>query len=562
MGSPLRFIFLLEVCCFSAAAAPQLRLTQSVIYASQAVGANAYSQSLEAYNIGDGSLDLALTTSPSVSWLTASVLPMATAQNCYASIGTSCIPLVFTFDSSTLPRGVYTVDAVVSAANAIDAPQVITVTLQVGGSDTPIDVYLNPGRSLSLPFAPYTLPPPAYNSVVAIPSGGTWLSVVSTSGADSWFTLPSYIQISAPGMAAGTYMGSISVSDYFANDAHVVPVTMNVTTQPIAVPSMTQITATLAQGGPPVTYPFQPYISLSNSGLGTLSVQDVTGNGSGVSAYNYNGLAIVTLDPGSLDVGTYTDGVVTFQCNAANCPLEIPVTLQIIPRGPPVLNYQGAMANSGGSPGGTVAPGEVMIVQGQQLSNQPAAIASTYPLPATLGGTSVWVNGSSAPLYYSSSGQIAFQMPFEALPGSALVQVQRGDGQSSNFISVPVAPVAPEIVAITDSNYNVIDQNHPASPGETLVIWAIGLGQTSPALADGVAAPANPLATALVVPGVVFFDTAVAPSSVVAAPGEAGLYQVAVKAPDSQFDSGVYLLQSLPNSTRSVSSNTVPLWVQ
>ena len=44
-------------------------------------------------------------------------------------------------------------------------------------------------------------------------------------------------------------------------------------------------------------------ISLANAGPGTLAVQGVTGAGTGVTAYNYQGLAIVTVDPGQLAPG-------------------------------------------------------------------------------------------------------------------------------------------------------------------------------------------------------------------------------------------------------------------
>lgn len=85
---------------------------------------------------------------------------------------------------------------------------------------------------------------------------------------------------------------------------------------------------------------------------------------------------------------------------------------------------------------------------------------------------------------------------------------------------------------VTDASYNVIDLNHPATVGETLILWAIGLGPTYPPVPDGVAAPANPPATAVVTPsGVGFGSSQVTPGFAGLSPGEAGLYQVIVTVP-------------------------------
>ena len=109
------------------------------------------------------------------------------------------------------------------------------------------------------------------------------------------------------------------------------------------MPSTSQIQLRLAEGGPAAAYPFLPPVSLSNSGMGTLDVQGVAATGEGVSAYQYGGLAVVTVDPGSRGPGIYNDGVVTIQCNGANCPVQVPVSLEVVPRGAPVVAYRGVV---------------------------------------------------------------------------------------------------------------------------------------------------------------------------------------------------------------------------
>ena len=58
-------------------------------------------------------------------------------------------------------------------------------------------------------------------------------------------------------------------------------------------------------------------------------------------------------------------------------------------------------------------------------------------------------------MYYSSYGQLAFQMPVDAPLGTNLVQVQR-DGLTSNTVSVSVAERAPRLLLIGTTGYGAI----------------------------------------------------------------------------------------------------------
>jgi uncharacterized protein (TIGR03437 family) len=192
-------------------------------------------------------------------------------------------------------------------------------------------------------------------------------------------------------------------------------------------------------------------------------------------------------------------------------------------------------------------------VKGTQLSLQAPQTAGVSPLPTTLGGASVLVNGVATPLYYSSYGQIAFQARADTYLGTALVQVVR-DGQAGNTVSMTMAPYAPGIVVVTDSSYNLVDLTHPIKAGQALVIWALGLGATNPVVADGTAAPSGPpaMVTASVTVQTISQNDKIAqlsPSFAGLSPGSVGLYQVIANAPVAV---GIYNLSLvLPDSVTS-----------
>ena len=78
-----------------------------------------------------------------------------------------------------------------------------------------------------------------------------------------------------------------------------------------------------------------------------------------------------------------------------------------------------------------IAPDAIVAAFGTNLATQTAG-ANTLPLPTTLGGTTVEVNGQAAQLFFVSPGQINFVIPSGVSPGSASVVVRAGNGITSN----------------------------------------------------------------------------------------------------------------------------------
>ncbi len=552
---PLGFATLLH-------AAPMLRLaTTAVVPAPLPAGANGGTQIVEAYNAGDGSLALSGNPTSSVPWITTSYgSPRACTTT---SASTTCIPLQLVLNTSSLAAGTYTGSVTVNgASNVIDAPQTITVTVRIGG----VDVYVAPGSSRDVSFTTNS----SVTFVASTQDGNRWLSLVVDGSGSFRFNYPYKIHVAPPaGVTSGTYTGSLAISgSALATDNQTVPVTMRVTTQPIAQPSPDHVTVRLAQGAAPLAM----QISLSNLGQGSLPIGAVsattTDGGKWLTASaNSGGWAAITLDPGTLAPGFYT-GSVSIGSNAVNGTVTAPVSFQVVAKGAPTAFYKGVVDNAiFGVDGGAVAPGDIVALFGEQLSFAGISGASSVPLPTQLGGATVLVNGRAAPLYSVSESpiydQIDLQIPLETPVGTAQVQVQR-DGLSGNTVSVQVVARAPRILVITRPDGSVPDGVHPARVGDTLIIWAIGLGPTNPAVGTNAPAPGTePLARLVTMPSVefgsgFFGSVSVTPDYAGLSPGSVGLYQVNAAVPQGLPSGLVNVTLVFPDGV----SNSVQVAVQ
>jgi uncharacterized protein (TIGR03437 family) len=516
-------------------------------------------QTMEAYNAGDGALSL--TFSSSVTWVTAA---LGASRNCTTTLAAkSCLTIQFTINSTGLPQGLSSGIVTVSDPNAADAPQTVAVVVRVG----PVDTYVAPGGARVVPFY-------ASSFLTAKPTttdGGKWLTM-ALDGTGSFRFTYYYPIILAPAasMPAGNYTGSITTTGGSnPTDNQTLPVTMRVTAQPIGDPLATttfapqpvpgRLTLRLAQGAPPLAYPFSPIILLNNAGAGTLTVTDTAITGAWMKKDVVPGF--FAIDPTGLSPGS-NSGSVTFTSNAVNGPITVPVDLQIVAKGNPLIYFQGVLDNGTFVPGDTVAQGDVMVVKGEQLSFNPYT-PGTLPLVTQLGGTSVLVNGRAAPLFYTSYGQIAFQMPVETAVGTALVQVKRDDNTTSNQASVTVGARAPRLLVTVNQDLSINAADHPAHVGDAITIYCIGLGPTNPAVATGATAPAaEPLARVTPTPNVVFggglFPVSNAPAFAGLTPGSAGLYQVNVIVPAGTPKGGTNVSVVFPDTE----SNALTLYVQ
>jgi len=178
-----------------------------------------------------------------------------------------------------------------------------------------------------------------------------------------------------------------------------------------------------------------------------------------------------------------------------------------------------------------VAPGGLVSVFGRGM-------------PTALGDACLTVNGTSAPLLRSiSSTQVDAQLPFD-VDGNAQVTLYTQGGRSDN-LNITILPAAPSVFRTSGEitadgagalvyravNNALVSSRNPVRGGDNLVIFATGLGQTSPAIQAGDAAPADPLSRALIHPEVSLEGIPLQVDYAGLTPGGVGIYQINARVP-------------------------------
>jgi uncharacterized protein (TIGR03437 family) len=153
--------------------------------------------------------------------------------------------------------------------------------------------------------------------------------------------------------------------------------------------------------------------------------------------------------------------------------------------------------------GGTkFTPGGQALITGTNLGSSPAVSVggiNGFTLAPPLGGT-----------------QITFQIPVNATPGASVpVIVTTGAGPSAPF-NIAVTQYAPVLISQTSGaltsprhgNGVAVATSTPAAAGETITVYAIGLGPTTPTVNTGQLGPPSPFALTTTTPTVTFGSNA------------------------------------------------------
>jgi uncharacterized protein (TIGR03437 family) len=206
-------------------------------------------------------------------------------------------------------------------------------------------------------------------------------------------------------------------------------------------------------------------------------------------------------------------------------------------------------------PNGLISPGSLISIFATGLGTTQAD-ADSVPFSTALGGVSVTINGIPAPVRdVVPAGQLMnVQVPFEVLGGlpSASVNIVVTVGtQVSQVQPVNVVPQVPGVFTIPPGGGNAFLLNledgsmaaptgsnlgyitNPISRGSFAVFYATGLGQMTPAVADGDGAEDGILHVVTFMPQITIGGIAAPVLFAGQAPGFPGMYQVNIQIPEN-----------------------------
>lgn len=208
--------------------------------------------------------------------------------------------------------------------------------------------------------------------------------------------------------------------------------------------------------------------------------------------------------------------------------------------------YAGGVVNAAGfvpAPDNFVAPLSIISIFGDDLSLRTASagLTSAGRLPDSLAGVQVTINRLVIPLFYVSPTQINAQVPWAIQPRERPweIQIVREGLASPIAAEVHVRQAAPGLFPVfLHSDFRLVGRDpeigaRPAAPGETVIVFGSGFGETLPRVAAG-SLPTGP--AEIVLPSSVWVADRMLPHDAVLyvgqAPTFAGLYQVNLTLPE------------------------------
>lgn len=217
--------------------------------------------------------------------------------------------------------------------------------------------------------------------------------------------------------------------------------------------------------------------------------------------------------------------------------------------GPPANapNYSAAsIVNTASDTSNYFTPNAFVAIFGENLAYTTAGLTASETaggtLPTILPGTNVRVivNGLAAYIYYVSPGMVNVLLPANLTAGPATIQLEL-DGIAGPLISINLLDLAPVVVTSDGTSVwgvhddgSLITPAAPAQAGESIFLFASGLGQTTPpqlpGLVPGYASLIkNFTSFAVWINGVQLDPNLVGYAGIL--PGAAGVYEVVVTLP-------------------------------
>jgi uncharacterized protein (TIGR03437 family) len=424
--------------------------------------------------------------------------------------------------AGTFGRGIYSTSATGLTAGLIPYPLTLDVTLFQGTTTTTGFLLVN-GANKTLTWQ--------------LTVGDPWITLPESSGTmTGLMTSPIALNISAVGLALGTYTSRVQLTSGSSVQNIVVNVHVATTPSNISVVGSSQLGGTAGTAIPPLEVLVMDANQQPLMGV-TVDFQIVSGGGSlstRTAVTNVSGIARTTL------ILPATTGTVTVSATI----LSLSTTFTINAVASPSLQADSILDAVTLNPHASLGPGSIVSIGGQNLAGV-TMIAPATGLPTNLGGTGVLLTTSSGdvalPLLSVSAQQVLAVLPFDITPGSYTLRLQLGS-TSSKGVQISVAAFDPGIFSSNGSGHgpgiflkddgSIVTASNPAVRGANVTFYAAGLGAVNPAIPAGQPGATKAPFNRTVRTPRVFFDTyqaTVSYSGLV--PGVAGRYQVTVAVP-------------------------------
>ena len=455
-------------------------------------------------------------------------------------------------NASALSPGTYTAIITISCQGCQQSPQAVGVSFTVISSG----LLVSPN---SLTFSVATGAKSASQSLSVGSNGG---SLYFSATSDPWIILnpPSAITSSSPTavsvsvdattLSPGPHTGSIVFSCGANCTAPTISVTANVAANLAVSPHSLSF-----QGSTNGPLPASQTINVSASDSEGFSfTYSPQASWLSVTTNQNTTPAVLTVSIVSIPAQSGT-GSITITPTNGSAPITVQVTLTVSASTAPAISSIVTASDFGGF--STIAPGTYIEIHGTNLSltNPGRTWAGSdftnngQTAPKTLDGTTVLIGSENAFVEYISPTQVNALVPSDVGTGPMQVIVQNQSGASAPY-SLTVNPVEPGMLAPAAFKINGIQYaaalfadgtfaipagaiagvaSRPAHPGETIVIYALGFGPVTPAIAAGtVVSQANTLASPL---QILIGGVPVVPSFAGLAPAATALYQFNVPVP-------------------------------
>jgi uncharacterized protein (TIGR03437 family) len=520
------------------------------------------------------SFNITVSTPQTVNWAAAvtgaSWLKVSQASG--SAGGSQPATVGFTFDTAALAAlspGAYYNSIRVTSDGVINSPQDFTVVVNVTAATDRQKPNPSPAGLLFLTAVGSAPPdqrvnlyssssqPEPYQASASTETGGGWLSASPSTGTTSPSSVAQItVKVDPSKLTRGVYRGQVDFA--FAGNA-VRSVNVTLVVQAIGVQANVVETSALepragcsptqlvpAQTGlvnnfsAPTSWPTPLEVVLVND------CGDFVPNGQIVATFS-NGdpvLGLTLADPATARYSaTWTPRksasqvVINAQATAAGLPsASIKLAGAVTPTNAPVLNKD-AVLNIYNPVGGVpTAPGTLVSIKGSYLASQ-ATLATTIPLPTTLGGTKVIIGGVPAPISSVSAGQVNVQVPFELKAGQPYQVVISANGALTTPDGLQVADTSPGLslqpngfVVASHQAGGAVTEASPAKPGEIIAVYLAGMGLTTVPVDSGTATTGP--STVAIQPDITIGGVAVTYQYAGLTPGLVGVYQINLQVPD------------------------------